>query len=378
MPDGHIRILTAPGAITNANEPAFNITSNAEWRLDMAPSIWVAAGTQTLAARYDHNTPRRVWQIILHNAAPRQVRVLLGNADGTGARTFQLPFSATNGTAAEFVDGQRVQLRVRVTANNGSGGTTITLHSRAGANLAALSDDANWTLESTTTQSGTQTWLATDLAVRWGSSLGDLSHTFGGYFGFRWWGSLDKTNPILAVDFTNPANSTNPPTYSSWDDAISADHWTIAGTKGTSWDYVEPPVAGQTALPTAVLASTNWSAVGAASILAAVAGVDDDASYAEGAAGVNNAVLLLELDTLDTVQVADGTQSLALRLSKSETGGQTITALVELLPPTGSDTVLASNTFTPPTTVTLYDLLDGAQVASLSGQHRVRITQQVS
>jgi hypothetical protein len=254
MADGYLNnIQGSQMRIENPHEAAFNIAGDTEWRFDIAPSTWLlASGTAGhIINRYNTGATKRVWVIQLFDSAPQRIRMQLGNSDGTFRAAYNLFFN----TSGPFADGQRVQCRIRLTANNGSNQTVITLHTRTGANIQSLASDNDWVLEDTNTTAGAQVWMSTDQHVTLFRDIAaGTAHLRGRFYGMKWWGSLNKTNPILDLDFTSPASALNAPTYTSWDDAASADNWTVYGTKGTDWDYVEPTPVG---LPQPVISSVT-------------------------------------------------------------------------------------------------------------------------
>jgi hypothetical protein len=258
MADGYIRqIAGTQTRIENPHEAAFNIAGDAEWRFDIAPSTWLlASGTSGhIINRYNAGATKRVWLIQLFDSAPQRIRMQTGNADGTFRAAYNLFFN----TSGPFADGQRVQCRIRLTANNGSNQTVFTLHTRTGANIQSLASDNDWVLEDTVTTAGAQAWMSTDQHVTLMRDIAAGSGALRGkFYGMKWWGSLNKTNPILDIDFTTTSAALNAPKYTSWDDAVSADNWTAYGVSGSDWNYV-PPInpAGSTITYIAHVAATT-------------------------------------------------------------------------------------------------------------------------
>jgi hypothetical protein len=249
MANGHILNISSQTHASNAHEPAFNLTADSEWRFDIAPGTWIQPGGACIGNRY--SAAGRTWNIFLFDTEPARIRFQIGDSVGAFRATVN-HFFTTGGVPA---DGERVQCRLTLVANNGSNQTVTALYTRRGASIQSLDTDSDWVLESTNTISGAQVWHTMEMPVILMKGQDSSGNWRGKFYGFRWWGSINKTNPILNLDFTNPANSLNAPTYTSWDDAVSADNWSISGgTKGTNWDYVEPTAVG---LPQPVISSVT-------------------------------------------------------------------------------------------------------------------------
>ena len=227
---GAIDFLTTSGYAYIPDDPGFDLTADAEWRLDLALDSWAnGTSTQYIATRYDAASNERLWRLFITSVGALR----LGLGDGNGAWRTDVSF----GNFIKPANNERVQIRITLDADDGSGNTVFTLYERRGSALNnALTDNTGWTLVQTKTIAGIQSWAASTKPV-WLATNGDnpgISGATGKYHEFVHWSDITQTTKVCHVDFTDEANAITP--YSVWDDLAIANNWTMNGTEGT--DYV--------------------------------------------------------------------------------------------------------------------------------------------
>ena len=229
---GYLRILTNSGAATLADDAAFDLSGNAEWRVDAAAFDWTPSAIQFLIDRYIVAGSNRNWRMRLDVDGD----FLQDIGDGAGA------FRLTGDQAwGEPANGARAQLRFICLADVG-GTTELHLYTRIGAFIQDLESDSDWTLaDSNTGNAGVQTWKATTNHIRLGSSAEAIGSSFiGDIYRAVHWSDATKTTKVFDVTFNNVSRIS----ATEWNDAARTGHWTINGTENTDWRYEPDPVGG--------------------------------------------------------------------------------------------------------------------------------------
>lgn len=103
-------------------------------------------------------------------------------------------------------DGERIQMKIEIDADNDAGGTDVTMFVRSGANLKRdLTDDTDWTDLGTDTISGVQTWDAVTAELAVMAESGGALQSAGDMRRLIVYHSLDQTNLVVDIDFRDVA-----------------------------------------------------------------------------------------------------------------------------------------------------------------------------
>lgn len=257
----YIQLLTTSGAATLADDAAFDLTNDAEWRFDFSVADYTPAAALFLAARYITTGANRNWRIRLDTDSD----VLLDTEDGAGAFriTFDMLFT-------QPADGVRAQLRLTLDADDGAGNTVVTSYSRTGGAITDLTSDTGWTQDEVNGGNvGVQTWKATTNPIRLGASSETLTNGAVGMKFYRaiQWSDITKSTKVYDVTFDDASRVD----ADEWNDAARTGNWLLNGTENTDWSYQpdDRTATGSSTLgdiTSAGAGSLNLAATGAATL----------------------------------------------------------------------------------------------------------------
>jgi len=237
MAAGYLDILTTSARSAIADDAGFDLTNDAEWRVDLAANDWTpAAGATYIVDRWLTTGSFRSWNIDTSTAATMGLSV--ENGSGAFRATFTSSFSKPS-------DGERCQLRWTLDANNGSSQTVVAFYSRRGASIQDLESDSDWVLEDTDTLGGVQTWKAStsQIALHSQSEGGPANGVLGKYYRAVMWSDLTKTTKCFDVNFGDDANQVGGDP-ALWDDAARSGNWSVSGVEDTDFAWVAEGAPG--------------------------------------------------------------------------------------------------------------------------------------
>lgn len=209
------------------DDAAFDPSGDVEWRFDIAPADWTPEAYQRIIDRYEAgvDSADRQYRISFGISATQQ-EIWITLEDGAGGWRGDY---GPNITSATFSPGQRVQIRITLDADNGSGNTDIYLYTRTGANIADLASNTGWTQEGDPYDNipGTQTWSACpDPIAIAGNNIDGAEGWAGKFYRAVMWSDLTQTTKVFDIEFID-ANSSDP--WTSWDDYARTGNWTASG-----------------------------------------------------------------------------------------------------------------------------------------------------
>ncbi len=156
-----------------------------------------------VVSRYIATGDHRLYQFFFADVGgnPRPA-LTIGTATGT------LRATVFGDALSGISDGERIQMKIEIDADNDAGGTDVTMFVRSGANLKRdLEDDTDWTdLTTDTIGGGAQTWAAVtaELAVMAQSGDGGLPSE-GDMRRVIIYHSLNQTSKVVDIDFRDIA-----------------------------------------------------------------------------------------------------------------------------------------------------------------------------
>ena len=232
----YMDIISVNARAQIADDPAFDLADDLELRLDLHAD-WAtgSGGDGTLVNRWVAAGNNREWRLWWDDS---DLDLVIGL--GTGAGAFRGNFPWNGFSALGLADAERVQVRMRLDADNGAAGTDIEWSYRT--TIADLENNAGWTVDETDTAGGVQAWKATTNTILVGNDSPPTNVFPSGWYGFAMWTDLTQTTKVAGVDFTDEttidAGATDDDT---WNDDSSANDWVMGGTHETNWDYIRLP-----------------------------------------------------------------------------------------------------------------------------------------
>ncbi len=233
----YMDVISVNGRAQIADDPAFDLSGDLEIRLDLHADWATGPGADGgVVGRYTGTGDNREWRLHWDDSVKDLVLGL-----GTATGTFRTNSVWGGFSALGFADAQRIQVRIKVDADNGAAGTDIEFSYRTA--IADLENNSNWTVDETDTLGGTQTFKATANGIRIGNDDPATTVFPSGWYGFVMWTDLSQTAKVADVDFTDESNIDAGATDDdTWNDGVSANDWVMQGTHETNWDYVRVPV----------------------------------------------------------------------------------------------------------------------------------------
>ena len=328
--DGYLTLPgTAGTAVSAPAGPNFDaITGTLDIRADVALNNWSTSNAKLISnLRTSSLGSAEGYELIL-DGTTRRLRLAWVNAAGTLQ-------TRTSTVAIPVADGQRIQLRATLEADNGAGGHTVTFFTRSDVENE-LFNHSGWTeLGSVVTTAGITTVRPGDRVMVLGSRFDQAAGFWSGrYYAAMLINGIGFFGQVVAnPDFRTTAQlGTIPPDYSGWADGVG-NPWTVGGD---GWSYTiggpnQSPAAAVTANPNQGQAplTVSLDATGTTDpdghLLTYAWDLDSDGQFDDGSGATIQTTYPAGTHTA-TVQANDGhggtdTASVTVTVSEGPTGG---------------------------------------------------------